>query len=212
MTTLICDCNQTMPLDAKALGHSLNESLSLHSSLCRREAQGFLNALKGGEGLVVACTQEKRLFEDLAQQAREADPALPWVPIKFVNIRETAGWGRESAQAMPKIAALLAQAQMPDAEPVPTVTYKSAGRLLIVAELGRAQALADVLGDGLDITLMADGVVSGMPAQERRYPVIAGEWLGLSGWLGAFTLQWRRSNPIDLDLCPRCNACVAACP
>ena len=194
MTTLICDCNQTMPLDAKALGHSLDESLHLHSSLCRREAQGFLTALKGGEGLVVACTQEKRLFEDLAQQAREADPALPWVPIKFVNIRETAGWGRESAQAMPKIAALLAQAQMPDAEPVPTVTYKSAGRLLIVAELGRAQALADVLGDGLDITLMSDGVTRGMPAQERRYPVISGEWLGLSGWLGAFNLQWRRST------------------
>ena len=61
MTTLICDCNQTMPLDAKALGQSLNETLHVHSSLCRREAAGFLNALKGGESVVVACTQEKRL-------------------------------------------------------------------------------------------------------------------------------------------------------
>jgi hypothetical protein len=36
-----------------------------------------------------------------------------------------------------------------------------------VAELGRAQALADVLGDGLDITLMSDGVASGMPVAGR---------------------------------------------
>ena len=36
MTTLICDCNQTMPLDPRELGAALDEKLTLHSRLCRR--------------------------------------------------------------------------------------------------------------------------------------------------------------------------------
>ena len=72
MTTLICDCNQTMPLDAKVLGQSRNEPLHLHSSLCRREAQRFLNALKAGDPVVVACTQEKRYHRLPIERKAEA--------------------------------------------------------------------------------------------------------------------------------------------
>jgi hypothetical protein len=35
---LICDCNRTMPLDAKALG------VPLHTALCRQEVGSFLKA------------------------------------------------------------------------------------------------------------------------------------------------------------------------
>ena len=79
------------------------------------------------------------------------------MPIRFVNIRETGGWSKDAAQAMPKIAALLAAAQLPDPEPVPTVTYQSAGRLLIIGALDAAERAADLLADTLDVTIFSTG-------------------------------------------------------
>ena len=49
MPTLICDCNKTMPLQAKTLGTALNQELPLHTMLCRREAGAFQKAIKGSE-------------------------------------------------------------------------------------------------------------------------------------------------------------------
>ncbi len=197
-----------MPLDPKGLGAVLNENLTLHSTLCRREAGAFQQALGQGEDVVVACTQEARLFGEIADQTEGAKA----VPIRFVNIRETGGWSKDAARAMPKMAALLAAARLPDAEPVPTVTYKSAGRLLIIGPLDAAERAAELLGDTLDVTIFSTGAGSDGGLQERRYPVLAGRIETLSGWLGAFEFKWQTNNAIDLDLCTRCNACIAACP
>lgn len=204
-----------MPLQPQALGEALNENLTLHSALCRREAGAFQKAVQSGDDVVVACTQEKRLFAEVGTQTQGATSV-----VKFVNIRETGGWSKDASAAMPKIAALLAAAQLPDPEPVATVTYKSAGRLLIVGPLDQAEQVAALLADTLEVTIFAQGVSAGaqaglsasLPAQERRYPVISGERLALKGWLGAFEASWDKTNPIDLDLCTRCNACVAVCP
>lgn len=196
-----------MPLDSRSLGAALNENLTLHSTLCRREAGSFQQAIQSGEEVVVACTQEKRLFSELAEQTAGATS-----PIRFVNIREMGGWSKDASKASPKIAALLAVAQLPEPEPVATVTYTSAGRLLIIGELGLAERAADLLGDELDITLFTQGAGDSDAMQERRYPVLGGQIKSLTGWLGAFDLKWVQDNPIDLDLCTRCNACLAACP
>ncbi len=207
-----------MPLDAKALSQALDEDLTLHTTLCRRQASSFQKAIKSSDDVTVACTQEQRLFAALADETEGARAGV-MAPIKFINIRETGGWSADAPLAMPKIAALLATASLPEPEPVPTVTYKSQGRLLIIGEMTQATQLADLLSDTLSVTIFSianysinTGASSTFSSQERRYPVLAGRVDQLQGWLGAFKLNWQKNNPIDLDLCTRCNACVAVCP
>ena len=74
----------------------------LHTQLCRAEIATFSDAVSNEGEVLVACTQEAPLFAETAEEA--ADHA----DLRFVNIRETAGWSSEGAQAAPKIAALLA--------------------------------------------------------------------------------------------------------
>jgi ferredoxin len=206
-TTLICDCNQTMPLEPKTLGAALAEPLPLHSTLCRREAPAFQRAIRSGDEVVVACTQERKLFTELAEQTEGATS-----PIRFVNIRETGGWSRDAKNASPKIAALLAVAHLPEPDPVSTVSYASQGRLLIVGPLDEAEKAAALVTDTLQVSIFSTGPGVTGGGQERRWPVMAGRITSLQGWLGAFSLKWMRDNPIDLDLCTRCNACLSVCP
>ncbi len=203
-----------MPLDSagliKALGPDAGAGLdTVHTLLCRREAGSFQRAAKTGDDLLIACTQESRLFLELNDQTAGA-LRVTERPIRFVNIRESGGWSKDAKAATPKIAALLALAQLPDAEPVPVVSYRSNGRVLVIGSADRAARAAPMLADKLDVSILLQG--PGTLPQQRAFAVQSGSVTNISGWLGAFEVSWTHSNPIDLDLCTRCNACIDVCP
>lgn len=210
-TIKLCSCNKTMSVDAAALGKALGVGgpIKVHDALCRRQAGAFSEALSEPD-VVVACTQEAQLFSELAAEQNSSSS------LRFVNVREAAGWSADKDQATPKIAALLAAASLPDPEPVPSVDYESAGEILIIGPSAVALDWARRLSDGsvaqLNVSVLMTRGEGGELPVERNFPVWSGIPVRVSGFLGAFDVEWKQDNPIDLDVCTRCNACIDRCP
>jgi ferredoxin len=127
----------------------------------------------------------------------------------------------------PKMAALEAAAALPGPDPVPTVTYHSAGKTLIVGSAADVAPWAQALCGQLELTvLLTDPLLTdplpteppgrgspraGATEPARLYPVERGHKVGIEGWLGAFEVTWEegagsaiRTGRFDLvlDLSP----------
>lgn len=177
---LLCDCEGTMPLATNGTVRACNINEVAHH-LCRTELPHFQAALKTSASLIVGCTQERPVFEEVRAEAK-AD-----ISIGYVNIRERAGWSDEAQLAAPKIAALIAEAAL-EVRPVPTVAMKSAGVTLIYGRDERAIEAAKKLKDRLDLTILLDRPGEILPPSINDVPVVKGRITHATGYLGAFDL------------------------
>jgi ferredoxin len=182
-TIVLCSCEDTMQPDGKAVAKACKgAAVKAANHLCRSEA-GFFAELAAKPGrLIVGCTQEAPLFQELAE-----DNAFP-AALSFVNIRETAGWSGDGKKAGAKTAALIAASQvsMPGIAPV---TLTSEGVALI---LGRGQEAVDAaakLAGRLDVTVVLTSLEGILPPRKAEFPIRQGRVRNAQGWLGAFEVQ-----------------------
>ncbi len=177
---LVCSCEDTMPLDAGALARGCrNADIVTGRQFCRAELDRFRALAGSGAPLTVGCTQEEPLFREVAEDSG-AD-------LRFVNLRETAGWSAEAAKAGPKMAALAAAA----AEPMPDIPYvqlESAGVLLVYGRDERAIEAANLLKDHLDVTVLLTQPGQVPPPRTTAFPTPKGTIRTAKGHLGAFEL------------------------
>ncbi|GAA4219578.1 ferredoxin [Sagittula marina] len=175
-TLITCDCLGTYDLDADGLSQASGLDVRAPcSALCTREIDLAAEALTSGD-VIFSCTQEEATFTALADELGLAPPAL-------LDLRDRAGWSDDGATKLPKMSALLAEAQLP-AAPEKTFDILSEGMCLILGSPDVALAAADQLKDHLGLTvLLPDG--SEVP-DTRAFDVITGTLRRASGALGRF--------------------------
>lgn len=205
-TRLICSCEGTLPLRPEALGAAGKPA----HQLCRAQLDRFRTALGEYATVTVACTQEAPLFSEVAR-----DAGYPGT-LRFANIRETAGWSAEGAQATPKMAALLAMAEM-DPTPFDIVSLESNGVTLILGRDEAALTAARALSDLLDITVLLVPGADVAPPRQTIWPVLQGRIGAAVGHMGAFELTVNAyaapatSSRARLDFGPGRDGAVSQC-
>jgi len=137
--------------------------------------------------------------------------------IQFANIRETAGWSSEGAQAGPKMAALLAAAAAEPAPNVPIVKLESGGVILICGRDETALEAGKLLKDHLDVTVLIEPPATIAPPRTTIFPVAKGKVGTATGHLGAFEVtinefaQSRPSSRNALEFGPSRNGARSNC-
>jgi ferredoxin len=177
---VVCSCEDTMSLDAEAIRKGCpGNRVTTARQLCRAEIDRFKKVLAEDTPLTVACTQEAVLFDEVAAQAGRQ------LPIRYANVRETAGWSHDGADAGPKMAAILSAAseEMPA---IGSVTIESEGIILIYGRDEKAIEAANLLKEHLDVTVLLKSPAAITPPATTEFPVAKGTIRAVKGHFGSF--------------------------
>lgn len=173
---ILCNCEGSLPLDAAGLSRTTGLTCSrVHTSLCTREINAVTEEIAKGD-ILIACAQEQALFQELAEEVGAEAPGC-------VDLRDRAGWSEASGDALPKMAALLAEAQLPAAEQR-AMDVSSEGVCLIAGAGAVVLPLADRLAEALAITVLLTDDAE--PPLSRRFDTVRGRLRRVTGALGGF--------------------------
>ncbi|MEM6465380.1 MAG: 4Fe-4S binding protein [Pseudomonadota bacterium] len=173
---ILCDCLGSSSIDADALSAAADlPTKPLCSALCTNQLDRAAEALQDGDALF-CCTQEARVFEALADELDVAPPAL-------LDLRDRATWSEDDRPKMPKMAALVAEAQLPSAA-AKAMDVVSEGLCLIMGPADVALEAAEQLKDILSVTVLLDAAEA-LP-DTREFDVIVGRLRRAEGALGQF--------------------------
>ncbi|WP_299592780.1 4Fe-4S binding protein [uncultured Tateyamaria sp.] len=173
---ITCDCLGTQTIDAKGLSEATGLDVQPPcSALCTTQLAQAEAALSDPDA-VFCCTQEARIFEELAEGLdRPAPPVL--------DLRDRAGWSDDTAPKLPKMSALIADAMLP-AEPEKTLDVVSEGLCLILGPSAVVLDAAEQLKDHLGITVLLSNAAE-IP-DTRAYDVVVGKLRRASGAFAQF--------------------------
>ncbi|MEL6453015.1 MAG: 4Fe-4S binding protein [Pseudomonadota bacterium] len=175
-TLITCDCLGTQTIDAAGLSQATGLDVRPPcSALCTTQVDRAQAALAEGD-VVFCCTQEARVFDELAEALdRPAPPTL--------DLRDRAGWSGDDVPKLPKMSALIADSMLP-AAPEKTVDVISEGLCLILGPAEVALAAAEQLTDHLGVTVLLTDV--GDVPDTRAYDVVVGRLRRASGAFAGF--------------------------
>ncbi|MGB7263139.1 MAG: 4Fe-4S dicluster domain-containing protein, partial [Albidovulum sp.] len=177
---ILCDCLKSQRIDATTMAKATGLTCSrVHTALCTKEIAAAAAAITAGDALI-ACGQEAGRFTDLA-----ADLGLP--APDFVDIRDRAGWGGSGVDATAKMAALVAEALLPQ-PPVKSLDVVSAGACLILGAPDVALPAAERLAGALAVTVLLTATPDALP-DTRTFEVVTGRIRSATGTLGRFAVQ-----------------------
>lgn len=177
---MLCSCEGSQNLDADRIAKATGLTCPrVAQGLCMGEKDRVLAALKEGE-TIIACEQESDLFDLIADEA-DLPRAL------CVDIRDRAGWSDQGKEAAPKIAALVAEAQLP-VPPQKTIDVNSGGLCLVIGKEDVALKVAEQLASSLSVTCLLTDAGDTVPTTRRDMDVIAGTIRSATGALGQFSV------------------------
>lgn len=175
---ILCNCLDSQRIDSAGISAATGLACSrVHSALCTTGLGAAGDAIAKGEALI-ACQQEAPRFAELAAELGVDAP-------DFVDIRDRAGWS-DDADAMPKMAALIAESQLP-APSAKSVDVVSEGICLVIGRGDVALPVAEKLADTLAVTVLLTD--AGELPMTRKVEVVRGRLRRAAGTLGNFSVQ-----------------------